>query len=114
MRKLVLTIKEINNALKHELEHWELVENKLRTSFKLVNFHESLVLIQKIGSISEKLDHHAEIWNLYDQVTLSIWSHDVNGITERDIEFAKRATSAYKAIVGRDQAYQSQTETSPA
>jgi len=114
MSKLVLTNTELKNAIEYELEHWELIENKLRASFKLVNFHESLVLIQKIGSISEKLDHHAEIWNLYDQVTLSVWSHDVNGITERDIEFAKRATSAYKAIVSGDQVNQSQTETSPA
>jgi 4a-hydroxytetrahydrobiopterin dehydratase len=111
MSKLVLTNKAIKDALENSLEHWELVENKLHASFKLANFHESLVLIQKIGSISKKLDHHAEICNLYDLVTLSVWSHDVNGITERDLDFAKRTTGAYQAIVGRDRVYQSQTET---
>ena len=108
-----LTNSEITEELKNRLQHWKLIENKLQASFKLTSFAESLKLIAQIGSISETLDHHAEIWNLYDQVTLSVWSHDAGGITERDLEFAQQATSAYQAIAGRGQAYQSQTTTSP-
>jgi 4a-hydroxytetrahydrobiopterin dehydratase len=114
MKNLVLTDDQIEEVLDNSLDHWKFIENKLRASFKLASFHESLLLIAQIGSISEELDHHAEIWNLYDQVTLSVWSHDVSGITGRDLDFAKRATSAYQTIVSRGQVHQSQTETSPA
>lgn len=114
MDNLVLTSDQIEEELENNLNQWKFIESKLQTSFKLASFPEALLLIAQIGSISEELDHHAEIWNLYDQVTLSVWSHDVSGITGRDLDFAKRATSAYQTIVSRGQVYQSQTETSPA
>lgn len=38
---------------------------------------------------SHKKNHHAEIWNVYNKVKLTLTTHDADGLTTKDIDFAK-------------------------
>jgi 4a-hydroxytetrahydrobiopterin dehydratase len=45
--------------------------------------------INMIAVIAEANNHHPEIINVYNKVSIRFKTHDMNGITEKDINIAK-------------------------
>ena len=45
---------------------------------------------------AERVQHHPDILIRYSRVTLSLSTHDANGITEKDFEFAAAANAIGK------------------
>ncbi|MBM78234.1 MAG: pterin-4-alpha-carbinolamine dehydratase [Crocinitomicaceae bacterium] len=68
---------------------WEISKNKLVKSFKFEDFVQALHFINKVGKISEKINHHPKITNVYNVVELELWTHTKNGITKLDHELAE-------------------------
>ena len=68
---------------------WEISKNKLVKSFKFEDFVQALHFINKVGDISEKMNHHPKITNVYNVVELELWTHTKNGITKLDHELAE-------------------------
>jgi len=72
------------------LKHWRLEDDKLLMDIKLKNFSEALSFLVKVGIEAEKLNHHPEIHNIYNNVTLKLTTHDAgNRVTEKDIVLAR-------------------------
>jgi len=72
------------------LKHWRLEDDKLLMDIKLSNFSEALSFLVKVGIEAEKLNHHPEIYNIYNKVTLKLTTHDAgNRVTEKDIVLAR-------------------------
>ena len=67
------------------LPQWRLQNDVLVTDLVFTNFVAAFSFLSVVAMVSEKMDHHAEIFNVYNRVTLSISTHDANGITEKDI-----------------------------
>jgi 4a-hydroxytetrahydrobiopterin dehydratase len=38
--------------------------------------------------VARELDHHPDLYNVYDRVTLRLSTHDAGGLTERDFACA--------------------------
>jgi hypothetical protein len=38
----------------------------------------------------EKMDHHPEWFNVYDRVVVDLTTHDAGGISQKDVDLAKR------------------------
>jgi len=53
---------------------------------KFEDYKKTLKFVNDVAKISEKLDH---IFFNYDTVKIEIYSHSHNGVTTKDIEFAK-------------------------
>jgi 4a-hydroxytetrahydrobiopterin dehydratase len=80
---------QIEEKLK-TLDGWALVNAALEKSFKFKNFKEALVFINKVGMLAEEADHHPEIFNVYNKVTLRLNTHSANGITDKDFNLAEK------------------------
>lgn len=85
MRKL--SSNEIQSELE-KLHKWYLDNDAIRRDWKFNDFSEALIFINHIGSLAEKHDHHPEIFNVYNKVSLRFNTHLIGGITNKDFAIA--------------------------
>ena len=64
------------------------LDNAIEKKFVFKNFVEALGFILKLGIIAEKANHHPEIFNVYNKITIRLTTHDANGVTMKDINLA--------------------------
>ncbi|MEX0705294.1 MAG: 4a-hydroxytetrahydrobiopterin dehydratase [Nitriliruptoraceae bacterium] len=72
-----------------EIEGWEHVDDGLSRQFVLDGFADAIGFIVRIGFAAESMNHHPELANVYDRVTVRLTSHDAGGVTERDVALAR-------------------------
>ena len=82
-----LTEQEITTALA-SLPGWKQSGKAIERSFKFPDFVAALAFVNRIADAAEKANHHPDIAIHYNQVTLSLWSHDSGGVTKRDLKMA--------------------------
>ena len=82
-----LTENEIRSALK-DLPGWEYGGKTIERHFKFPDFVTALAFVNQVATAAEKANHHPDIAIHYNQVTLSLWSHDSGGVTKRDLKMA--------------------------
>ena len=72
------------------LKGWELSGNSITKLFRFEDFVSSVDFVNKLVPIAEKMEHHPdlEIKN-YNQVTISLTTHDEGGLTDLDFELAR-------------------------
>ena len=69
---------------------WQVVDNHhLEKKFSFRDFISALEFVNLAGNICEEQDHHAEFVLNWGSVVIRTWSHDVDGITERDHNLTK-------------------------
>ena len=84
----VLTEKEIMKYLEF-LEDWQLDGNAIKREWIFKDFSEAMDFINIIAVMAENHNHHPEILNVYNRVSLRFYTHDAGGITDKDINIAK-------------------------
>jgi len=94
--KQQLTTAEIDDS---GLGDWRLVCNRLKARFLTGDFATGLALVDRIGAAAEAADHHPDVTLTYPEVIVALSSHDVRGITSRDIELARKI-SEFAAEMG--------------
>lgn len=70
------------------LPHWRFILRRLHTRFRTPDYDTGLALVARIGSAAQAGDHHPEIDLHYGSVGVITSSHDVGGVTQRDIDLA--------------------------
>ncbi|MGI9373873.1 MAG: 4a-hydroxytetrahydrobiopterin dehydratase [Hyphomicrobiales bacterium] len=76
--------------LSTELPNWKLHDGQIMRTFKTHGFRVSLMIANAIGHLSEVAWHHPELVVSFSEVTVKLYSHDVDGITDRDFEMAHK------------------------
>ncbi|MDW0189128.1 MAG: 4a-hydroxytetrahydrobiopterin dehydratase [Nitrososphaeraceae archaeon] len=71
------------------MKGWELKDEKLQKSFKFTNFVEAFGFMTRIALEAERMNHHPEWSNVYNNVTIKLSTHDAGGITDYDIKLAE-------------------------
>lgn len=89
-----LNKEEITKKLE-DLQGWTFAKNAIHTSFQFDNFKDAFTVMTRIAFEAEALQHHPNWGNVYNQLEISLSTHDADGVTEKDFELAR----AIEAIV---------------
>jgi 4a-hydroxytetrahydrobiopterin dehydratase len=81
------------------LDDWPFFLGRLHARFKTGSFVKGLELVTRITAAAEAANHHPDVVLTYPQVDVDLVSHDVDGVTSRDVALA-REISAIAAELG--------------
>ncbi|HTW14531.1 MAG TPA: 4a-hydroxytetrahydrobiopterin dehydratase [Nocardioides sp.] len=76
------------------LADWRVMFSALHTRFRTGDFATGLALVNAIGEAAEAANHHPDVDLTYPLVTVRLSSHDVGGITQRDVRLAREISDA--------------------
>ncbi|MBR9915070.1 MAG: 4a-hydroxytetrahydrobiopterin dehydratase [Algicola sp.] len=68
---------------------WEHRNNTLYAEFEFDNFKDCFSAMSRIAFECESQNHHPEWTNVYNVLKISLSTHDVNGVTEKDFKLAQ-------------------------
>ncbi len=60
----------------------------IRRSFKFADFAAAFAFMTRVAILAEKADHHPEWFNVYNRVDILLTTHDVGGLSKRDVDLA--------------------------
>lgn len=87
-----LSAKDIEKRLL-SLPEWEYYDDALQAEFEFENFKDCFSAMSRIAFECEALNHHPNWTNVYNVLTISLTTHDEDGVTEKDFELAKAIES---------------------
>ncbi len=74
-----------------QIPGWQLVDGKLHREFGFPDFVFAFRFMSALALISEKMDHHPEWFNVYKKVVVDLRTHDADGVSELDFDWAGKA-----------------------
>ena len=88
MKRELLTTDELK-LLPIQLPEWEIRGKKIVRELIFDNFVEAFGLITRVALVSESINHHPDLRNVYNKVTIELTTHDLGGISHLDINLAE-------------------------
>ena len=73
------------------LKHWKKVKGRdaISKAYRFRDFNEAFGFMTRVAIKADRMDHHPEWYNVYNQVLITLTTHDAGGVSERDVELAK-------------------------
>ncbi|MGA8257550.1 MAG: 4a-hydroxytetrahydrobiopterin dehydratase [Nocardioides sp.] len=93
-----LTVADVAGEL---LDDWRWLLGGLHARFATGDFANGLRLVNEIGARAEAANHHPDVDLRYGFVTVALVSHDVNGVTQRDVRLAREISQAAGSLGAR-------------
>ncbi|MHA7240265.1 4a-hydroxytetrahydrobiopterin dehydratase [Arthrobacter sp. TMS1-12-1] len=85
-----MTILTTQQLLDAGLDDWRKLARALHARFVTGDFATGLALVTAIGELAEQAGHHPDVVLTYPHVDVTLLSHDASGVTERDVDLARR------------------------
>ena len=84
-----LTDNQIQKAIS-SLPGWGFADDTISKTYRFGSFTEAIGFITEMAFACERTNHHPELTNVYNSVTIRLNTHDVGGkVTEKDIDLAE-------------------------
>ena len=71
------------------LADWRVLHGVLHARFETGGFNAGVTLVQAIGAAADEMNHHPDVDVTYPCVDVRLSSHDVGGVTRRDVVLAR-------------------------
>lgn len=71
---------------------WDISDDgtALTKAFKFEDFTEAFAFMTRTAFFAEKWDHHPEWTNVYNNVSITLTTHDVGGLSALDVKLARK------------------------
>ena len=69
---------------------WERQGDELVKERRGKDFADSLAYVNAVGALAEEMDHHPDIDIRWNTVTLRLTTHSAGGLTDLDLDLARR------------------------
>jgi 4a-hydroxytetrahydrobiopterin dehydratase len=76
------------------VDDWRVLGAGAYARFRTGSFSKGVELVEAIGTLADAMDHHPDVDLRYASVVVRLFTHDVRGLTERDVELARRISAA--------------------
>ncbi len=77
-----------------EIPQWKVKdisgELRLERVYKFPDFQRALVFTQKVGNYADKVGHHPALLTEWGKVTVTWWTHAINGLHRNDFIMAAK------------------------
>lgn len=77
-----------------KLPDWEIIEaegmKRLKRVYAFQNFEEALAFTNRVGAIAEEEGHHPALLTEWGRVTVTWWTHKINGLHVNDFIMAAK------------------------
>ena len=68
---------------------WDYFDDAIHAEFEFENFKDCFSAMSRIAFECEALNHHPNWSNVYNVLTISLSTHDVGGVTDKDFKLAE-------------------------
>ncbi len=77
---------------------WSILPNRdaIYKQYEFKDFIDAFSFMTKIALHAEKLNHHPEWFNVYNRLSVTLSTHDCNGLSELDIKMANKMDEIFK------------------
>ncbi|WP_370074300.1 4a-hydroxytetrahydrobiopterin dehydratase [Nocardioides sp.] len=89
----------VTQALEH-LPGWEGDASGLTRTYHFESFADAIGFMAAAAPRIDEMDHHPEWTNVYDRVDVRLVSHDVSGVSGRDVRLAEVLDELAGAVAG--------------
>ena len=76
----------------------------IRKRFVFADFNAAFGWMARVALVAEQMNHHPEWSNVYRTVDVVLSTHDASGLTQRDVELARRMDQFASGLVEGDRA----------
>jgi len=77
-----------------EVPAWALSEKAIEREFRFKDFREAMAFVDRVADIAEEEGHHPDIWISWNRVKLTLTTHKIGGLSEKDFLVAARVDRA--------------------
>ena len=81
-----------DQALARELQGlsgWTRAGRAIAKTWHFRDFKEAMFFVNGVAALAERAGHHPDVDIRYSQVTVTLWTHDAGGVTEKDLALAR-------------------------
>ena len=88
----------IEEVLKN-LNSWKVSNDKreaITKDFKFLDFKSAFSFMTSIALKAEEIGHHPEWFNVYNKVTITLTTHDIQGLSDKDVILGQFIDNEYE------------------
>jgi len=86
-----LSAGQVKEYKKYIKDDWAVSEdNKLSKEYLFVNYRHTMDFVNNVAKLAEKEGHHPVMHIFYSRVTIELWTHAINGLSENDFILAAK------------------------
>lgn len=71
------------------VDDWRVLYGRAFAHYRTGSFAEGVALVRAIGTVADGMDHHPDVDLRYSGVTVRLSTHDVDGLSDRDVALAR-------------------------
>jgi 4a-hydroxytetrahydrobiopterin dehydratase len=89
----LLTLTDLKTMLGEGLHGWayhpatEKTPSSLTKHWRFADFQQAFAFMQQVATIAESQNHHPDWRNAYNQLWITLSTHDARGVTQQDVDF---------------------------
>jgi 4a-hydroxytetrahydrobiopterin dehydratase len=95
----LLTPDELEEALRR-LPSWSARKDRLVLDRRFGSFDAAFGFMARVALHAERLDHHPDWHNVWDRVSIELWTHEAGGLTSRDVALAEVVEDILASLPG--------------
>jgi 4a-hydroxytetrahydrobiopterin dehydratase len=80
------------------VDDWRVLYGGACTYFRTGSFAQGVALVDRIGALADAANHHPDVDLRYPGVTVRLITHDVGGLSDRDVALARQVSAAAREL----------------